>query len=339
LFAALAVATLIAVGSVATVTVAGQAPAAGKTTLKAGQVARTPWGKPDLQGVWDFRTVTPLERPKELTGKDVLTAREAQEFESQAAVANDRDRNVPAGNVGDYNQFWYDRGTKTALTKRSSLIIDPPDGRIPALTPEAQRKRDAVTEARKGLDMDAPTPGGFVNDLGPGGLRVRCILGFNAGPPMTPSAYNNNFQLFQTADHVVILNEMIHDARIIPLDGRAHGNLRLWAGDSRARWQGDTLVIDTVNFKAPTLMTTGELSVNMHLTEKFTRIDADTLLYEFTIDDPTTWTKPWTAQVPMTRSTEPMYEYACHEGNYSMYGILGGAREKADGAAAKKSGR
>jgi hypothetical protein len=336
-FVASAVAASVAIASLGT-SVAGQGAAsarAAKTTAP-----RTSWGKPDLQGVWDFRTVTPLERPKELTGKETLSANEAADFESRAAVANDRDRNVPAGNVGDYNQFWYDRGTQVALTKRTSLIVDPPDGRIPALTPEAERQRDAVAQARKGLDMDAPTRGGWVNDLGPGGLRVRCILGFNAGPPMTPSAYNNNFQLFQTADHVVILNEMIHDARIIPLDGRPHLNLRLWAGDSRARWQGDTLVIDTVNFKAPTLMTTGELSVNTHLTEKFTRLDADTLLYEFTVDDPTTWTKPWTVQVPMARSREPMYEYACHEGNYSVPNILAGARQReAAEESARKSGR
>ena len=177
-----------------------------------------------------------------------------------------------------------------------------------------------------------------MNDLGPGGLRVRCILGFNSGPPMTPSAYNNNVQILQTPDHVVLLNEMIHDARIIPLDNRPHGSIRQWAGDSRARWDGDALVIDTVNFHAPTLMTTGELSTTMHLTERITRVDADTLRYEFTIDDPKTWTKPWTAEVPMIKSKQPMYEYACHEGNYGIYNILAGARAS-EAAEAKKGSK
>jgi hypothetical protein len=321
--------------SLVPILVTAQVPSSPATTT-AKTPPRTPWGAPDLQGIWDFRTVTPLERPKDLAGKEVLTDQEAAEFETQAAVRNDRDRNVPAGNVGDYNQFWYDRGTQVAESRRTSLIVDPPDGSIPALTPEAQKKREAAAEARRGIGGDVPTPGGWVHDLGPGGLRVRCILGFNSGPPMTPSAYNNNVQLFQTPGYVVLLNEMIHDARIIPLDGRPHGNLRQWAGDSRGRWQGDTLVVDTINFRAPTLMTTGELSANLHLVERFTRVDADTLLYEFTVEDETMWTRPWTVQIPMRKSEEPLYEYACHEGNYGLYNILAGARaqeQAAEGAA------
>jgi hypothetical protein len=291
-----------------------------------GSVPRTSWGTPDLQGVWDFRMVTPLERPKELGNKAVLTAQEAAEFEKLTIKRNDRDTNVPEGNVGDYNQFWYDRGTQVAGSMRTSLIVDPPDGRIPALTPEAAKLRAAAAEKRRGVAIDEPTPGGFVKDLGPGGLRVRCILGFNAGPPMTPSAYNNNVQIFQTPGYVVLLNEMIHDARIIPLDGRPHGTVPQWLGDSRGRWDGDTLIVDTINFKEPTLMTTSELSVSMHLVERFRRTAADTLLYEFTIDDPQTWTKPWTAQVPMQKTDELVYEYACHEGNYGLANILAGAR-------------
>ena len=336
-----AVAAVVATISLAPVSVKGQArPSAGATKPNAA-APRTQWGKPDLQGVWDFRTVTPLERPNELAGKQVLNDVEAASFESQAAVRNDRDRNVPAGNVGDYNQFWYDRGTQVAGNKRTSLIIDPSDGRIPAFTEEAKKRNAAAAEARRGVQMDEPTPGGFVNELGSGGLRVRCILGFNAGPPMTPSAYNNNMQLFQTPEYVVILNEMIHDARIVPLDGRPHGSVRQWAGDSRGRWEGNTLVVDTINFYAPTLMTTGELSRTLHLIERFSRVDADTLLYEFTIDDPTTWTKAWTAQVPMRKSSQAMYEYACHEGNYGLYNILAGARAKERAAedAARKGSR
>jgi hypothetical protein len=276
--------------------------------------------------VWDFRTVTPLERPKDLSGKEVLSDFEAAEFERQQNVRNDRDTNVPAGNVGDYNQFWYDRGTQIAGAKRTSLITDPPDGRIPPLTPEAQRQRDALAERRRGVEMDVPTPGGWVHDLGPGGLRVRCIMGFNSGPPMTPSAYNNNVQIFQTPTQVVLLNEMIHDTRVIPLDGRPHGRIPQWAGDSRGRWEGETLVVETINFKEPTLMTTGVTSATMKLVERFTRVDANGLRYEFTIDDPKTWTKPWTAQIYMQRNPDPMYEYACHEGNYGLYNILAGAR-------------
>ena len=331
------VAVVLAVWALVAVPLTGQTQAvAPRMTAKSRTPPRTPWGKPDLQGTWDFRTVTPLERPAELAGKEVLTAAEAAEFEKGALVRADRDRNVPAGNVGDYNQFWYDRGTEVAGTRRTSLIIDPPDGRIPALTPEAQKKKAAEAEARRGVDLDEPTPGGWLDDLGPGGLRVRCILGFNSGPPMTPSAYNNNVQLFQTPDYVVILNEMIHDARIVRLDGRPHGTLRQWAGNSRGRWEGDTLIVDTVNFRAAPLMTTSEFSANMHLVEKFRRIDADTLMYEFTVEDPTTWTRPWTGQVPMKRSDDSIYEYACHEGNYSVNNILAGARAK---EAAEESSR
>lgn len=315
--------------SLAATPTAGQARSGSKPAVPAragaSVVPRTAWGHPDLQGVWDFRTVTPLERPKELAGKAVLTEEEAAEFERQAARRNDRDTNVPAGNVGDYNEFWYDRGRQVAGTRQTSLIIDPPDGRIPALTPEAEQKRQEEAEKRKGVQIDEPTPGGFVEDLGPGGLRVRCILGFNSGPPMTPSAYNNNVQIFQTREYVVLLNEMIHDARIIPMDGRPHGKIRQWAGDSRGRWEGDTLVVDTRNFHRPTLMTTGQTSATMHLVERFKRVDANTLRYEFTIEDPKTWTKSWTARIPMQRSDEPIYEYACHEGNYGLYNILAGA--------------
>jgi hypothetical protein len=331
------VATMLAVWAFVPVSLMGQTPAkTPNASARSGTVPRTSWGKPDLQGVWDFRTVTPLERPAELAGKEVLTPAEVVEFEKREVERNNRDRNVPAGNVGDYNDFWYDRGRQAVGGRRTSLIIDPPDGRIPALTPEAQKKKEAEAEVRRGVAMDEPTPGGFVNDLGPGGLRVRCILGFSSGPPMTPSAYNNNVQLFQTPEYVVILNEMIHDARIVPLDGRPHGTLRQWAGDSRGRWEGDTLVVDTVNFRAAPLMTTSELSASMHLVERFRRIDRDTLQYEFTVEDPKTWTRPWSAQVPMKRSGDSLYEYACHEGNYGVYNILAGARAKEAAQASSK---
>ncbi len=300
------------------------APGATKARPRS-TVPRMPDGKPDLQGVWSFATVTPMERPSELGEKAVLSEAEAADFEATSARRSNRDTNVPAGNVGDYNNFWYDRGTSVLGNRRTSLITDPPDGRIPPLTAEAQRRVDEAAAARRGIGVDEPTPGGFVEDLGSGGLRVRCILGFNSGPPMTPGAYNNNVQVFQTPTHVALLNEMVHNARIIPVDGRPRlpAGLRQWVGDSRGHWDGDTLIVTTTNFLRET--TFRNSSARMQLVERFTRVDEETLNYEFTVTDPTTWTKPWTASVLMSRSTEPVYEYACHEGNYGLFGILGGA--------------
>jgi hypothetical protein len=318
------------------VPVAGQAPAT-RSQAKASAPAKTarPWkaprtvdGHPDLQGVWDFRTVTPLERPKELGGKQVLTDQEAEEFEVQAVDRANVDLRPPSDIVGSYNEFWFDRGKSVVGTKRTSLIVDPPDGRMPPLTPEAEKRRAAVTEARRGIGTHQPTPGGWVEDLGPDALQVRCILGFNSGPPITPGAYNQNVQLFQTSGHVVILNEMIHNARIVPLDGRPHlpSNVRQWVGDSRGHWEGETLVVETTNFLRQTAFARGQTTPNLRLVERFTRTDADTLMYEFTVNDPSTWTRPWTAQIPMVRNELPLYEYACHEGNYGLTNILAGAR-------------
>jgi len=310
---------------------AGQSPAQTKKAsapARSSKVPRAADGHPDLQGVWNFSTATPLERPSELGGKPVLNDEEAAEFEQQEAAKADHDKNPPADIVGNYNEFWYDGNKKVVGTKRTSLIVDPADGRLPPLTAEAQRKDAAVTEARRGVGRNEPTPGGWIDDLGPGGLQVRCILGFNSGPPMTPAAYNQNVELFQTRQNVVILNEMIHNARIVPLDGRPHGQLRQWVGDSRGHWEGETLVVDTTNFLRETAFLAGKTTQNLHLIERFSRVDGDTLLYEFTVDDPTVWTRPWTAQIPMARSEQHMYEYACHEGNYALPGILGGARAK-----------
>lgn len=303
----------------------GTPPPGGGAGRPRQTVPRTPGGHPDLQGVWSFATVTPMERPAELGEKVVLSEAEAADFEAASAQRSNRDFNVPAGNVGDYNNFWYDRGTSVLGNRRTSLITDPPDGRIPSLTPEAQQRVDAAAAARRGIGIDEPTPGGFVEDLGPGGLRVRCILGFNSGPPMTPGAYNNNVQIFQTATHVALHNEMVHNVRLVPIDGRPHlpSSVRQWVGDSRGRWDGDTLVIETTNFLRET--TFRNSSARMQLVERFTRVDQETLHYEFTVSDSTTWTRPWTASVLMSRSAEPLYEYACHEGNYGLFGILGGA--------------
>ena len=318
------------------------APAAGQaqtTVADTSPPPRTPWGQPDLHGVWDFRTITPMQRPSELADKEFLTDEEAAELEDARRLRDaGRDDEVPADTVGNYNQFWFDRGTEVIGTRRTSLVVDPPDGRVPPLTPEAETKQAALREAREGVGPHQPTPGGWVDDLGANGLQVRCITGFNSGPPMTPGGYNNNVQLFQTPDHVVLLNEMNHNARIVPLDPRPHGELRQWAGDSRGHWDGDTLVVETTNFLRETSFMRGGSSGDLHLVERFTRGSADTLLYQVTVEDRTTWTRPWTYEVPMVRSQEPIYEYACHEGNYAMEVILAGARAAEQAAEAAPDG-
>ena len=294
------------------------APAVGQ------DVARTPWGKPDLSGIWDFRTMTPLERPDELVGKEVLTDDEAAEYEQKRLRALDKDRRPSDGDGisvaqdvrNAYNQFWWDYGTKLTEDKRTSLIVDPTDGRIPPLTPPAQNRRDARRAVR-----ERPAHGPEDRSVG-----ERCILGFNAGPPMNPSVYNNNVHIFQTPDYIVFLIEMVHDARIVPTDGRPHipRHIPQWRGDSRGRWIGDTLVVDTTNFTGKTSFRGS--GAGMHLVERFTRVDADTLLYEYTIDDPESFETNWSAAIPMTKTEGPMFEYACHEGNYSMFNLLAGAR-------------
>ena len=322
------------------------------TAAAAGQPElRTPDGQPDLQGVWDFRTMTPLQRPEDQE-QAFLTEEEAAAAEAAASArraallepSEVRTELLPAGGtgaergrrVGGYNDFWLDYGTNIIGDRRTSLIIDPPDGRLPALTPEGERLRQVGSLAE---DLPIPSPV-RVRSAGTGadhpedrGLAERCLLGFNSGPPMMPSGYNN-MQLFQTPGHVVILNEMVHDARIIPLDGRPHlpESVRQWMGDSRGRWEGDTLVVETTNLTEltgsfdPSAMQAIGTGLTVTLTERFTRVDENTLLYEYTVDDPTIFTRPFTVAVPMRRNDEPMFEYACHEGNYGLLNILSGAR-------------
>ena len=281
---------------------------------------RTPDGQPDLQGIWSNATVTPLERPADLAGKPVLTEKEAADYAKQVVQQTNVDRREGIGTDLDvaraYNNFWYDRGTKTVGTRRTSLIVDPPDGRIPALTPEAQ-KRVADRDARRLRPAEGPEDRS---------LSERCIAWQTAGPPMLPSGYNNNYQIVQNRGYVLIFNEMIHDTRVIPLDGRPHlpQNIRLWMGDSRGHWEGDTLVVDTTNFTDKTAFRGA--SENMHLVERFTRVDPETLLYSFTVDDPSAFAKPWTAEITSVRGDGRIFEYACHEGNYGMEGLLKGAR-------------
>lgn len=291
---------------------------------------RLEWGAPDLQGVWDFRTLTPFERPEELGDKAVLTDEEVAEYEAtRLAAFAVRDDQEPADVVGNYNQFWFDPG-ETANTNRTSLVVDPPNGRVPELTISAARERAEYDRIRRGLLMHDLTPGGWVEDMGSNALQVRCIVGFNSGPPMTPGGYNQNVQLFQTETHVVLLNEMVHHSRVIPLGesgGHLDANIRQWKGDSRGHWDGDTLVVETTNFLRETGFRSGLSDENLKLTERFTRVSPTTLMYEATIDDPTIWSQPWTYQIPMQSNDQPLYEYACHEGNYGLYNMLAGARE------------
>ena len=317
-------------------------------------VPRTPWGAPDLQGVWDFRSITPMERPEELADKAFLTEEEAANLEQETLTRNDRLLNRSArrtevsesvdtgedGAPGFYNNFWLDRGTTIVGTRRTSLIVDPPNGRVPPLTQGAEQAQAAASEARRGIASHQPTLGGWVEDLGANGLQLRCITGFNSGPPMTPGGYNNNVQLFQTPEYVVLLNEMNHNARIVSLDGRGHVDLRQWTGDARGHWEGDTLVVETTGFLRETSFLAGQADAQLRLTERFTRVSPQTLMYEATLDDPTVWSSPWTYQVPMQRNDQPMYEYACHEGNYGLYNILAGARvEEAAADAATQGSR
>ena len=307
--------------------------AAGAAQAQSDAAPRTAWGAPDLQGVWDFRSLTPMQRPEQFAADEVLTEEEAAAFSQEVIASRSRDSETSdraaraaQGDIIPYNDFWFDEGT--AVTRdRPSLIVDPPNGRLPAITTTERRRIEALAMARRDVSSHEPTPGGFVEDLGPGGLQVRCILGFNSGPPMEPSGYNNNVQLFQTEDHVVLLTEMVHDARIVPLDGRPHlsPDVRQWRGDSRGYWDGDTLVVETRNFLRETNFLQDQTTEHLKLTERFTRADDQTLLYRVTVDDPLTWTRPWTYEVPMQRNPHPLYEYACHEGNYGLYNILSGA--------------
>ncbi len=295
-----------------------QRPAAKSgTAAKRWIVPRTPDGQPDLQGVWSNTTLTPLERPAELGDKAYFTEQEAAAWEQRtfANLTGDRRDGGQAADVArSYNEFWRDRGTRVIASRRTSLITDPPDGKIPPLTPAAMKQQVAAREANRLHPADGPEDRS---------LWERCLT---RGMPILPGPYNNDFQIVQTPGYVVILHEMIHDARVIPLDGRPHlpANIRTWMGDPRGHWEGDTLVVDSTNFSNKTNFRGS--SFGLHLTERFTRVDADTISYEFTVDDPSTFTRPWSAQIPMNRTDEPVFEYACQEGNYALRDILSGAR-------------
>ena len=311
-----------------------QAPAADALTkAKAASKARnwkmprTAWGEPDLQGVWSYATTTPLSKPDSAGDKTFLTDEEVQELAEQTARRQD---SAPrAGDTGTYNNFWWDRGISIG---RTSLIIDPADGKLPPLTPQAQKDRAARAAYQKAHPADSYL------DRSP---TDRCIM-YHGVPPL-PSGYNNTYQIFQTPGMVAILDENIHHVRLIPLDARPHipQSVRQWNGDSRGRWEGDTLVVETRNFNDKTRLRYGGSS-NTHAVERFTRVSDDLIDYQYTITDPTVYTRPFTVAIPLPRRDDRIYEYACHEGNHSMIGILAGARaeeQRAEEAAASKGNR
>jgi hypothetical protein len=294
------------------------------TSARAQTTTRLPWGDPDLEGIWTNATLTTLQRAPELGTKAFFTADEAAAWEKQRVQATNADRPLSAGDVGAYNDAFFERGTRGVKSRRTSLIIDPPDGRIPALTPDAQQKVDARTK------HEAVSPADRPEDRW---LTERCIL-FGATVPMLPEPYNNNYRIVQSPGYVTILVEMNHDARVIPLDARPHLSSRVqqWIGDSRGHFEGNTLVVDTRNlkFNEKSRFGVGYLNglsdENLRVVERFTRTDANTLTYQATVEDPTVFVKPWTVEISMDRTNGPLYEVACHEGNYGMSNILSGHR-------------
>jgi hypothetical protein len=346
-----AVVLALALGMLASVD--AQAPRADRAAI----VARTSDGKPDLQGTWSNATLTPLERPGDnspLVLSQEAVARLEKGFADrveQLAESSDPNRPAPpkggdgstgaAGNVGGYNNFWIDPGDRVAVVNgeyRSSLIVDPPNGKVPALTTAARQRAQQRLAAMAGRGQyDHP-------EFRP--LAERCLMSFgsNAGPPMLPNYfYNNNYQIVQTRDHVMILTEMVHDVRVIRMaqpgsaPERLPKHVRLWMGDSIGRWDGDTLVVETTNFHP--LQQFRGASENLKVTERFNRADADTILYKFTIEDPTTFVSSWSGEVPFKRTDELIYEYACHEGNYALANVLSGERDRERREAARKKGR
>jgi len=310
---------IVAVSLAMMAPLAAQAPTA---VAKKTSTPRTPWGDPDLQGKWNNTTMTPLERPTQFAGKAVLTDDEAAGFQRQELERTNADRRDGASRADvdrAYNEMWFDRG-KLAKTMRTSLVVDPPDGRIPPFTPEGKQQEAARLEARQKR--------GPADSWEDRTLTERCIL--NHGVPPLPTGYNNNYQILQIPGYVVILYEMLYEPRIIPLGGRPQSgpHIRQWKGNSWGRWDGKTLIVDTTDF-SDKFMIRGinvKPSDRLHVVERFTRVDADTIDYQATIDDSRTWTRPWTMAIPLTKTDDRLYEYACHEGNYGMVGILSGAR-------------
>jgi hypothetical protein len=305
----------------------------GAGTAAAQQAPRTAWGHPDLQGTWTNATLTPLQRPAELGDKEFYTPQELAEFAEQRRAATNADRPLRAGDVGSYNDAFFERGSAGVKTGRTSLVIEPRSGRIPALTAAAQ----AIVEQRTAYM--AAHPADRPSDRW---LTERCIM-FGATAPMLPEPYNNNYRIFQTPDHVVILVEMNHDARVIALDGSPHISpvIEQWVGDSRGRFEGDTLVVETRNFKfnEQSRFGVGYLNgvsdENLRVVERFTRTATDTIMYQATVEDPTVFTSPWTVEIPLQPSDGQIFEVACHEGNRGLANILSGQRAEERAAAGR----
>ncbi len=284
-----------------------------------------PEAQPSLEGIWNSATATPLERPAALKDKAFFTPEEAAAWERQFADGNAEPSPEAAARstgTGTYNTFFREFGDRTVKTRRTSIVTDPPDGRIPPLTPAAAALKRQRIEAQKDLASAQDS-----------GLQDQCLAFLTAGPPMLPYSYNSNYQIVQTKNSLVVHAEMIHDARVIPLDGRTHlpPAVRRWMGDSVGHWAGNVLVVDTTTFNDAGGFY-GDAGGNfgwdrnLHLVERFSLMDADTLLYQFEVDDPTAFTKPWKGELTMARSSAPIYEYACHEGNYSLPNMLRGYR-------------
>jgi len=327
---------VIAVLSFAPVPVAGQTPKAkaAATPAKTWTPPRTPDGQPDLQGMWTNATITPFERPSALAGKPFLTEQEAAALERQAADRRAKADDAPKpGDVGSYNDFWFDSGTRVVATRQTSLVVDPPDGRVP-VKPAAEEARDRNLTSVDSYESMSPWD--------------RCIT---RGPGrMFPAGYNNAYQIVQTPGYVVIVHEMIHEARIIPVDGRPHldKSVRMWTGDPRGHWEGNTLVVETTNFNDKGWIATNAASARirgvphseaLRLVERFVRVDADTISYEVTIDDPQAFTRSWTVSIPLSRDDQyQIFEYACHEGNHAIEATMRAARaeEKGSGTTVKE---
>ncbi len=306
-------------------------PAQNKTAWK---MARTPEGQPDLQGFWSNATRTPVERPAEFAGKATITDAEAKAWEKKDAQAwqeldgtSEGPLHATKGSVGTgaYNVLFYDMGSELARVdgvKRTSMVVDPPDGKMPPRIPPTPNRT-------------APARGGGTASVKERGLSERCLFVGMAGPPMLPTLYNNNYQIVQTPDAMMILSEEIHDARIIRMNTQhVAPEVRKWLGDSIGHWEGDTLVVETTNFTNQTRFRGS--SKDLKVTERFTRVNANTILYKATLEDASTWTKPWTLELPFAAIKGPIYEYACHEGNYAIEDILRGARKMEAEASGKK---
>jgi len=269
---------------------------------------RTAWGAPDLQGVWDYRTMTPLERPREFSGKAVMSDEEAAAYTTRR-LAEQADYDL-APSV--HAKWWLDYGKELTDDHRTSLIVDPPDGRIPHLTDAARERGAARAERRRTHGADAAEYRG---------LTERCL---SFGTPRLPGAYNNNYHILQTPEYVAIVSEMVHDARIVPLDGRPLPSIPQWHGESRGHWEGDTLVVESASYTAQGAFRGSTAGVR--IVERFTRVASDTIEYEIRAEDQATWAAPWSVMFPMKKASQPMFEYACHEGNYGLMNILRNAR-------------